>query len=457
MDLIQTIFFTLIALGVLVTFHEFGHYWVARRCGVRVERFSIGFGKALLTWRDKHNTEFVIALLPLGGYVKMLDGREAELPKEDLQHAFNHKSVWQRMAIISAGPIANFLLAALFFWAIFLQGERGLAPIIGEVKENSLASQAGLEAGMEILAIDGVKTPTLNAVSKVLFHFIGTSGDIPVTVAYEDSDLQYDLRIGINSWLRGEENPMPLRELGIMPPFQLDGLRLVSVSENGAAFNAGLRENDLLVSLNGEVITDINFFIDQVAASAGLGLSVGVKREQSLDQEQILNYQVTPDSVLRDGVIKGQLGVQLASVGSYPESLIRSQTYGPFAAFARGVRETYETSGFVISSLAKLVVGELSPKNLSGPITIAKVAGDTARAGLDNFIRFIAILSIMLGVMNLLPIPVLDGGHLVYCMIELVKGSPVSDQVQMLGYKVGFIMLMSLMIFATINDLMRPF
>ena len=180
-------------------------------------------------------------------------------------------------------------------------------------------------------------------------------------------------------------------------------------------------------------------------------------RDRDSDEDEILTFQVTPVSIQRDGEAKGQLGVQLASMGSYPESSIRSQTYGPFEALVRGVRETYDTSGFVLKSLAKLVVGELSPKNLSGPITIAKVAGDSARAGMDNFIRFIAILSIMLGVMNLLPIPVLDGGHLVYCIIELVKGSPVSDQVQMLGYKVGFIMLMGLMIFATINDLMRPF
>ena len=457
MDLIQTIFFTLIALGVLVTFHEFGHFWVARRCGVKVERFSIGFGKSLMSWRDKHNTEFVIALLPLGGYVKMLDGRETELPEEDLKQAFNHKSVWQRMAIISAGPIANFLLAALFFWFIFLQGERGLAPIIGEVKDNSLASQAGLEVGMEIVAIDGIETPTLNSVSKELFNFIGTSGDIPITVTYADSDLQYDLSISIDSWLRGEENPMPLRELGISPPFQLDGLRLVSVSEQGAAYRAGLRQNDVIMTLDDQPVTDINFFIARVAESAGISLRIGLKRQQDSGEDEILTFQVTPVSIQRDGEAKGQLGVQLASMGSYPESSIRSQTYGPFEALVRGVRETYDTSGFVLKSLAKLVVGELSPKNLSGPITIAKVAGDSARAGMDNFIRFIAILSIMLGVMNLLPIPVLDGGHLVYCIIELVKGSPVSDQVQMLGYKVGFIMLMGLMIFATINDLMRPF
>lgn len=457
MDLIQTIFFTLIALGLLVTFHEYGHFWVARRCGVKVERFSIGFGKPLLTWRDKHNTEFVIALLPLGGYVKMLDGREAELDDQNRNHAFNHKNVWQRMAIISAGPIANFILAALFFWFIFLQGERGLAPIIGEVEENSMASQAGLEAGMEIVAINGFETPTLSAVSKQLFHFIGTTGEIPVTVSYVDSELRYDLTIVIDSWLRDDENPMPLRELGISPPFQLDGLRLVGVSDDGSGYRDGLRQNDLLLSLDGQPVRDINQFIDKIADSAGISISVGLRRQNAEGKEQLLTFQVIPESIRNNGITKGQLGVQLAAVGSYPEALIRTHSYGPVDALLRSARETYETTGFVLASLAKLVVGELSAKNLSGPITIAKVAGDSARAGMDNFIRFIAILSIMLGVMNLLPIPVLDGGHLLYCMIEIVKGSPVSDQVQMLGYKVGFIMLMGLMIFATINDLMRPF
>lgn len=458
MDLLQTIFFTLIALGVLVTFHEFGHFWVARRCGVKVERFSIGFGKSLMTWRDKHETEFVIAILPLGGYVKMLDGREADLTEQDLTHAFNHKTVWQRMAIISAGPIANFILAAVFFWLIFFQGERGLAPIVGDVKENSLASRAGIESGMEIVAIDGVKTPTLNSVSRELFQFVGTSGEIPITVSYGNSNLHYDLSIIIESWLRGEENPMPLRELGIGPLLALEGLRLVAVSEGGPAHSAGLRQGDMLVSLEGESIKSISAFVNRIADSAGINLNVGLERAGVREGErQFMTVQVMPEAVQRDGKYQGQLGIQLAAVGTYPETSIRIREYGPLEALTRSVQETYETTGFVLTSLGKLLVGELSAKNLSGPITIAKVAGDSARAGMDNFIRFIAILSIMLGVMNLLPIPVLDGGHLVYCMVELIKGSPVSDQVQMLGYKVGFIMLMGLMVFATVNDLMRPF
>lgn len=457
MELIQTIFFTLIALGVLVTFHEFGHFWVARRCGVKVERFSIGFGKALATWRDKQNTEFVVAILPLGGYVKMLDGRDADISQQDLPNAFNQKSVWQRMAIISAGPIANFLLAILFYWFIFLAGERSLAPVIGDVKVNSLASYAGLESGMEIVAIDDVATSSFSSVSRQLFNFIGTSGEIPFTIVYPNSELRYKINVPIDSWLQDAENPMPLRELGISPPFELEALKLAAVFEQGAGYAAGLRANDQLLAVDGRPITDVDGFIDSIAASAGVSLSIELQRLQEDQTPQIITLQVTPDSVQQEDGTVGQLGVQLTSAGHYPEELMRTVEFSVLSALVRGLRETYDNSVFVLSSLGKLVVGELSVKNLSGPITIAKVAGDSARAGLDNFIRFIAILSIMLGVMNLLPIPVLDGGHLMYSVIELIKGSPVSDQMQMLGYKLGFIMLVGLMVVATINDLMRPF
>lgn len=457
MELMQTIFYTLIALGVLVTFHEFGHFWVARRCGVKVERFSIGFGKPLATWRDKQNTEFVVAILPLGGYVKMLDERDVDISAQDLPHAFNQKTVWQRMAIISAGPIANFLLAILFYWLIFLAGERALAPIIGDVKVNSLASNAGLESGMEIVAIDNVATASLGSVSRQLFNFIGTSGEIPITVVYPDSELLYEINVPIEAWLEDAENPMPLRELGIRPPFELESLTLAAVFEDGPAFAAGLREKDQLLAVDGRPITHVDGFIDSIADSAGISLNIELQRPQENGAWQPMTLQVIPDRVEQGGRTVGQLGVQLASAGRYPEGLVRTQEYTVLGALFRGLGETYDNSAFVLSSLAKLLVGELSPKNLSGPITIAKVAGDSARAGLDNFIRFVAILSIMLGVMNLLPIPVLDGGHLMYALVEVVKGSPVSEQIQMLGYKLGFVMLVGLMVFATINDLMRPF
>ena len=452
MELLQTIFYTFIALGVLVSFHEFGHFWVARRCGVKVERFSIGFGTPLLTWRDKYNTEFILAALPLGGYVKMVDEREGTIDPEDVEYSFNRKSVWQRMAIVSAGPIANFLLAAVAFWWVFLSGEKGLAPVVGMVEENSLAANAGFEVGMEIVAVDGEATDTWNAVSKQLFGFIGSTGSIPFTVVYADSNLSTELSLSVDSWLRDAQEPSPLRDLGISPPFELDSLSLAAVFEDGAGYAAGLRTGDQLLAINNKDIEHIGEFIEQVANSANIEVLLDVQRG-----DELLTIRAFPRLVEREGREVGQLGVQLASAGKYPDDLVRDIDYNIVSAIPRSIRETADTSIFVFKSIGKLIVGDLSPKNLSGPITIAKVAGDSASRGIDNFIRFVAILSIMLGVMNLLPVPVLDGGHLMYYLIEVIKGSPVSDQIQIVGYKVGFVMLIGLMIFATYNDITRPF
>ena len=452
MELLQTIFYTFIALGVLVSFHEFGHYWVARRCGVKVERFSIGFGTPLLTWRDKHGTEFILALLPLGGYVKMVDEREGTVEPEDLQYSFNRKSVWQRMAIVSAGPLANFLLAAVAFWWVFLAGEKGLAPVVGMVEQNSLAADAGFEVGMEITAVNGVATDTWNAVSRQLFGFIGSTGEVPFTVVYADSTLSTELSVSVDRWLRDAQEPSPLRDLGISPPFELDSLNLANVFEDGAGYEAGLRVGDQLLAINDQTIEHVGEFVDQVANSAGVTVVLDVQRDAEL-----LTIRAIPRLIEREGREVGQLGVQLASTGKYPDELMRDVKYNIFTAVPRSIQETANTSIFVLKSIGKLIVGDLSPKNLSGPITIAKVAGDSARTGIDNFIRFVAILSIMLGVMNLLPVPVLDGGHLMYYLIEVIKGSPVSDHIQIVGYKVGFVMLIGLMIFATYNDITRPF
>jgi regulator of sigma E protease len=458
MALIETLFYTFIAFGILVTFHEYGHFWVARRCNVRVEKFSIGFGKKLFSWRDKHNTEFVLAALPLGGYVKMLDEREGEINDEERPFAFTQKTVLQRMAIISAGPIANFLLAIVVYWFLFLGGEKGLAPVIGDITEGSLASQAGLEVGMEITAVDGVEANTWASVNRQLFNFIGTTGDIPLSVRYAGSNSELQVFVAVTSWLRDADNPSPIRELGLQPTFEFEALILGPVSESGSGFKAGLREGDSLLAVNGIDIDSADGFIQQVTGAIDQPLVIDLERpNKNSDSSRFMVLEVTPEKVLKNGEFVGQLGIQLGVKGSYPEQLIRQIEHGLFSAFARAVEETFSTAGFILSSLGKLLVGDLSAKNLSGPITIAKMAGDTAKTGIDNFIRFIAILSIMLGVMNLLPIPVLDGGHLVYCVVEWVKGSPVSDNVQIIGYKIGFFLLVSLMIFATFNDLTRPF
>lgn len=452
MDLLQTIFYFFVALGLVVTIHEFGHFWVARRCGVKVERFSIGFGKALLTWKDKHNTEFVFALLPLGGYVKMVDEREGNVDPADLPHSFNRKTVWQRMAVVVAGPVANFLLAIAFFAIIFSGGERGLAPVVGEVEEGSVASLSGFELGMEILAVNGVATNTWTSVSRQLLDFIGTTGDIPFTVRYQDSNLKYDLNLPVDRWLRDDDQPVPLRDLGVSPPFELSSLSLASVFKDGAGYAAGLQKDDQLLSIDGQPITSINRFVERISRSIDQAVVLQVQR----GSEQ-LSVEVRPQVVNRDGQSVGQLGVQLASRGQYPPELIRTTQYSPAGALARGVKETFDTSVFIVKSIGKLLVGDLSAKNLSGPITIAQVAGDSGKSGVDNFIRFVAMFSIMLGVMNLLPVPVLDGGHLMYYVIEVIKGSPVSDRIQIMGYKVGLALVMSLMVVATYNDIARTF
>jgi regulator of sigma E protease len=456
MALIETLFYTFIAFGVLVTFHEYGHFWVARRCNVRVEKFSIGFGKKLLSWHDKHNTEFVLAAIPLGGYVKMLDEREGDIADEDRPYAFTQKTVLQRMAIISAGPVANFLLAIVVYWFLFMGGEKGLAPIIGDITDASAASQAGLEVGMEITKVDGIETDTWASVNRQLFDFIGTTGEIPLTVRYADSDSVSQVRVFVDRWLRDADNPSPIRALGLQPSFDFEGLVLGPVSESGSGFTGGLREGDSLLAVNGVEIRSADGFIQQVASAIDQPIVIDLERPiKDTESTRFLVLEVIPEKVLKNGEFVGQLGVQLAIKGSYPESLIRQIEHNLLSALTRAVEETVSTAGFILSSLGKLLVGDLSAKNLSGPITIAKMAGDTANAGLENFIRFIAILSIMLGVMNLLPIPVLDGGHLVYCIVEWVKGSPVSDNVQLIGYKIGFFLLISLMVFATFNDLTR--
>jgi regulator of sigma E protease len=452
MDLLQTIFYFFVALALVVTIHEFGHFWVARLCGVKVERFSIGFGKSLLSWRDKHNTEFVFALLPLGGYVKMVDERDGNVDPADLPYSFSRKTVWQRMAVVVAGPVANFILAIAFFAIIFTGGERGLAPVVGEIEAGSVASRSGFEPGMEILAVNGVATKTWTSVSRQLLDFIGTTGEIPFTVRYQDSELKYDLSLQVERWLRDEDQPVPLRDLGVSPPFELSSLSLASVFEEGAGYAAGLQKGDQILSINGQPIVSINAFVETIASSIDRTVVLDVQR----GSEQ-LRFEVQPLTVERDGEQVGQLGVQLASRGQYPSELLRTTEYSLLGALSRGVRETFDTSVFIVKSIGKLLVGDLSAKNLSGPITIAQVAGDSGKSGVDNFIRFVAMFSIMLGVMNLLPVPVLDGGHLMYYLIEVIKGSPVSDRIQIMGYKVGLALVMSLMVVATYNDIARTF
>ncbi len=449
-DTLQMIFFTLVALGLLVTFHEFGHFWVARRCGVKVVRFSIGFGPVLTRWRDRKGTEFALSALPLGGYVKMVDEREGDVGADDLPYAFNRKSVWQRIAIVAAGPLANFLLAVLLYWVIYLVGVQGVAPVIGDIKPGSVAARAGLEPGQEIVAVDGEPTPTWQALSQQLVRRIGEEGAISFTVTYPDSSLQYENVADLDGWQVDDDKPDPVGSIGIefyrpeIPPVAEE------IVPGGAAEQAGMESGDRVLSVEGQPVSRWQEWVETVRDNPGKPLSVTVERAG-----REIPLTVTPKAIREeDGGTIGQVGMSVA-VPEWPPEMVREMHYGPVAAFGVAVDQTWKTASLVLDSIRKMVVGLISPKHLSGPITIAKVAGASAQYGVAAYLGFLALLSVSLGVLNLLPVPVLDGGHLMYYVIEVVKGSPVSEKVQMAGYRVGLFLVVGLMALALYNDLAR--
>lgn len=449
MAFLQMVFYTLIVLGVLVTFHEFGHFWVARRCGIKVVRFSIGFGTPLFRWRDRHDTEFVIALLPLGGYVKMVDEREGNVSEDDLPFAFNRKSVWQRMATVAAGPIANFILAVLLYWVVYMLGVQGVAPIIGDVKDNSIAAAAGLEAGQEVLAIDGEPTPTWQTLGERLVHRIGDDGDIRFTVSYADSNLQYDSVASLAGWQVDAKVPDPIGSIGI-ELYRPKVLPLAdAITPDGPADRAGFLSGDLVLSANGIAMVDWYAWVEHVRARPDAMIAVVVERAG-----QTLELNVRPHRVEKDGEVFGQVGMSVVA-SEWPEDFFRETRYGLGGAFMKGLSQTGSTAEMIFNSIGKMLTGALSVEHLSGPITIAKVASNSADYGLVAFLQFMALLSVSLGVLNLLPVPVLDGGHLLYYVVEAIKGSPVSLGVQQVGQQIGLFLIIGLMVLALYNDLLR--
>ncbi len=440
---------TLVALGVLVTFHEFGHFWVARRCGVKVLRFSVGFGMPLLRWHDKKGTEFVVAAIPLGGYVKMLDEREGEVPADQLEHSFNRKSVRQRIAIVAAGPIANFLLAMAFFWVLAMLGTEQVRPVIGAVESGSIAARAGLSAGQEIIAIDGEPTSGWAAVNLQLVRRLGESGSLQLLVREQGSTADSPRELTLDKWLKGADEPDPIRSLGIRPWRPALPPVLAEIDPKGPAQAAGLKTGDRLLALDGKALDDWQQVVDTVRMHPGSKISLRVER----DGAQI----DVPVTLAVRGDSKAPTGYMGAGVKAvdWPPEMIREVSYGPLAAIGEGARRTWTMSVLTLDSLKKMLFGELSVKNLSGPITIAKVAGASAQSGVADFLNFLAYLSISLGVLNLLPIPVLDGGHLLFYLIEWARGRPLSDRVQGWGIQIGISLVVGVMLLALVNDLGR--
>jgi len=441
----------LVAICILVAIHEYGHFIVARWCGVKVLRFSIGFGKPLLRYTGKHGTEFVISAIPLGGYVKMLGENDSEFEESERNQSFGAKSVWQRIAIAAAGPVANFLLAILLYWVLFLQGTVSYSPVIGSVEPGSIAAQAGLEVGQEIMSIDGIATPSRRAVSAHLITRLGESGEITFTYKYtNDSDLVYESSAIIDEWLRTAEEPDLIKGLGINFFFPISPKVVGLVLADTPAEAAGFKLGDELLASDGQAIETWVKWVDYVKARAGQPIETTVMRNGKL-----VVLTVTPESIKDNtGATIGRIGMGPEAV-RFPEDMRRAYDHGVLGAAAKAVQETIDTSYFLVISLKKLVIGDISTKNLSGPIGIAKVAADRARHGTSAFISFLAYLSVVLGVMNLLPIPILDGGQIVYCLVEALKGSPASLATQAWGQKIGLAMLAGVMFLAFYNDIMR--
>ena len=451
MQVLFSIVMALVTLGILVTIHEYGHYWVARRCGVRVLRFAVGFGRPLAIRVDRHGTEFALCAIPLGGYVKMLDERDEgqDVTAQNRHESFNAQPVRNKLAIVSAGPAANFLLAILVLFGLFLRGETGIAPVIEAVEPGSVAHDVGLMQGQEIVAVDGTSTQTVSNVRFALLKRLGDTGTIDISVGSALSDLQQTYALPIDRWLGGAEAPDPTRALGLtlgIPPLQPS---VGSLVEGGPATRAGFEVGDTIIEAEGQVISTWSQWVDLVRASPGRSLAVLVERDG-----QTIELTVEPRSTGASDAEVGSVGMGVV-IPDIPENRIRRQGRNPFEALSAAIERTFALTVFTFESMWKMIQGLISTKNLSGPIAIAQVAASTAESGFTTWLSFLALLSISLGAINLLPIPVLDGGHIVFHSLEGLLGRPVPEQIQIMSYQVGLLAVFTLMVFAIYNDVAR--
>jgi regulator of sigma E protease len=447
-----TLFYFIITIGVLVAFHEFGHFWVARKVGVKVLRFSIGFGKVLWSHQKNHEgTEYVISAIPLGGYVKMVDEREGEVKAEDLPFAFNRQPLPARAVIVAAGPIFNLLLAVMLFWAVLVLGETGLRPIIGAIEQSTLAADAGFVEGEEIISVNERLTPTWTEAFGVIMTS-ALDNDEAIRIKVRNADAQERIRT-VHIVEKDAENPEILyQRLGLKPwSPQLKPI-IGRVLPDSPASAAGLQQGDLIVSADGTAIEEWMQWVDYVKNHPDIAISLIIERE-----DVHLPLTITPKSVISEQKIEGKIGASVDVPEDLMESITVDYALSPLAAIPVALEKTYDYSIATLKMMSKMLIGKASVENLSGPISIAQFAGQSASRGMAAFLKFIALVSVSLGVLNLLPIPVLDGGHLLFFAIEAVKGSPVSEKIQIFFQQIGIALLVSLMALAMVMDLGRLF
>jgi regulator of sigma E protease len=446
MSVLHTLLWFLVAIAILVVVHEFGHYLAARLAGVKVLRFSVGFGKPLLSRRvGPDQTEWTLAALPFGGYVKMLDEREGEVPVSEAHRSFNRASVWRRIGIVVAGPIANFLLAIVFYWVLFVSGLPAMKPLVGEPPAGTPAAQAGLVAGDEIRRVNGIETPSFQDLRLNLLR-AGVAGE-PLELELADGRSVTLAAIPMETENLERDT---LRPLGIVRYDPEIEPVIGTVLPDGAAARAGFQPGDRLIAADGVTVANWQAWVRLIRQQPLKSLRIEYERKGRRGE-----LTVIPDAVDEAGQRIGKIGAGPRVDESVLAALMTEVRYGPIEALGQGAAKTWEMSVFTIEMMGRMVLGQVSWKNLSGPLTIADYAGQSAALGWISFVSFLALVSVSLGVLNLLPIPLLDGGHLMYYVAEVFTGRPVSERAMEIGGRIGMTLLLLLMSFALFNDLQR--
>jgi len=444
----------ILAIGILVAVHEYGHYIVARWCDVKVLRYSIGFGKPLLTWygRDADRTEYCISAIPLGGYVKLLDEREGNVPESELPRSFTHKSVAARVAILAAGPLMNFAFAIFAYWLMFVIGVPGAQPIIGEVTENSIASRAGVLGGDRIITVGGQQVATWDGAILFILDEMLSDQTIALQVSDGEGDAR-EIQLDIQGRIGELTEPGKLFDvLGMKPWVPIIPARVSEVTPGGPAELAGVQAGDLVVGADGEAIDSWTQWVTYVRARPGQVIAMELERDGRL-----VTIVASAGVAEEGGEQFGRLGMATEPPADLARKYLANQRYGFAASLTESVSRTWSMSELTVRMIGRMFTGDVSVKNISGPINIAEYAGYSARIGFAPFLNFLAIVSISLGILNLLPVPVLDGGQIVYQIAEAIKGSPLSERVQIIGQQIGIAMLIMVMSLAFYNDLSRFF